>query len=225
MNRCQALFAGHCALLLGIVLTLAACNYNKVKTPGERGGVSREKMENPDFAVVMGAVIGPKCVSCHSTAGGNKGATNLETYAAVRQYVVRVGYRSLETRDMPPAAPLSEREMKLLDRWIQNGAPEKVVEIGSKPEDDIGRGPNNWAKIRDKIFAPKCTACHQAPNAEGGVELTDVKVVRTHILKILGSVIGNGNGGGANMPPAPIPVVTPAERDVMLKWFNLGMPE
>lgn len=201
---------------------VSGCNYNKVKSQPTGSGVRQEKLQNPDFATVMQAVIGPKCNSCHSNASGNKGGANLETYQALRQWATRIRYRALEKGDMPPAG-LPQGDRALLDLWLKNGMPEKVT-IGQKPGGDLSQGPTNWQKISTKIFKDKCVACHQAPRPEAGIDLSDVKEVRRQILAILGSVIGDGVKPGS-MPPAPIPVVTEAEREVLLKWFNLGMPE
>lgn len=206
-----------------LFLTLAACNYNKVKTPGDNTGLRGEKLQNPDFAVVMQAVIGPKCNNCHSNAGGNKGNANLETYQNVRQWATRVRYRAIEAGDMPPGG-LRDADKSLLDRWLKNGAPEKVTGVGQKPGGDLSQGPTNWNKISTKIFADKCIACHQQPSPDGGIDLGDVKEVKKNILKILGSIFGDGVKPGT-MPPPPVPVVSEPERDVLLKWFNLGMPE
>lgn len=210
---------------LGLVcafLILGACNYNKVKSQSETTGLRGEKLQNPDFAAVMQAVIGPKCNNCHSNASGNKGGANLETYQAVRQWAARVRYRAIEAGDMPPGG-LKESDKNLLDRWLKNGMPEKVS-IGQKPGGDLAQGPTNWEKISTKIFADKCIACHQQPAPDAGVDLSDVKEVRKQILRILGSIFGDGIKPGT-MPPPPIPSVTEPEREALLKWFNLGMPE
>lgn len=201
-------------------LMLAACNYNVSKSAGTKAPISQEKMSNPDFAIVMGAVIGPKCVSCHSNAGGNKGSANLETYEAIRKLYIRVGYRSLETRDMPPGNPLSGNEAKLLERWLDNGMPEKVVGIGEKPSQDLEKGLTNWKKIKEKIFAVKCLDCHQPPTPMGAVDLSDIALVRGLSPRIFASIFKDNS-----MPVAPYPVMTPVERRVLLKWFDLGMPE
>lgn len=206
--------------ILALCLFLTACNYNVAKTSGTTNAVPQEKLENPDFATVMNAVIGPKCNGCHSNGGGNRGATNLETYEAVRRLYVRVGYRTLEAKDMPPGRPVSGDQARLLQRWIDNGMPEKVVGIGQKPTQDIDKGPTNWKKIKEKIFDAKCVTCHQPPNPAAGVDLTDVKLVRGDSPRIFDSIFVKGT-----MPIAPYPILTPVERRVVLKWFDLGMPE
>jgi len=207
-------------LIVILLLFLAACNYSKVKTKEDPSGLGgAESTAQPDFKAVQ-SVLGPKCVACHSNDGGNQGGTNLETYPAVRAKLNRVLYRSLESMDMPPRKPLSEREMTLLRNWADSGAPETVIGIGEKPSDNIEAGPTNWAKIKDRIFAAKCTTCHQAPHPEGGLDLTDLAQVRGKSPSIFDRVIVK-----QDMPLAPYPAVTPRERRVMLKWFDAGMPE
>jgi uncharacterized membrane protein len=203
-------------------LLLSACNYNKVKDAASRGGtqIGAELFSQPDFATVMNAVIGPKCVSCHSDSGGNQGGTNLESYSAVRSKLSRVLYRSLETLDMPPRSPLGENEARLLSNWADSGAPETVVGVGEKPDLSLEKGPNNWVKVRDKIFEPKCFACHSGANLDGGLDLSDLAAVRAKAPAIFERVILKGD-----MPVEPLPAVTPPERRVLLKWFDAGLPE
>ncbi|HRO68690.1 MAG TPA: hypothetical protein PL182_14045, partial [Pseudobdellovibrionaceae bacterium] len=67
------------ALSLGAFL---GCNYDIDKTGGLQG-----KLSGPgatmDFNSVYQAVIRPKCATCHSASGGNRGGVNLETYENV----------------------------------------------------------------------------------------------------------------------------------------------
>lgn len=207
-------------VMLAFALTFTACNYNKVKSKeGGSGALGAENIAQPDFKAVQ-SVLGAKCASCHSNMGGNQGGTNLETYQAVRSKLNRVLYRSLETRDMPPRQPLTEREMTLLRNWADSGAPETVIGIGEKPGDNIESGPTNWAKIKDKLFAAKCNTCHQQPKPDAGLDLTDLAQVRGRAPAIFDRVIVK-----QDMPISPYPAVTPRERRVLLKWFDAGMPE
>lgn len=215
-------------LLIVAVMMMAACNYNKVKSGGKDSReFSAEEFETPDYAVINAAVIGPKCVSCHSNAGGNKGGVNLETYSAVRSELNRVAYEALEAKTMPEAGPLSDGLQKLLAAWIDSGAPERVVGIGEKPDKSIEKGPNDWKKMSEKLFQPKCVACHmdrtqlgpdQKP--DGDLDLTNLKEVRDKAKSIFDAVIIQGS-----MPPEGVTAVTPPERRVLLKWFDSGMPE
>lgn len=206
-------------LILFGILTVS-CNYSKIKGSSAKGDLRNlENFSQPDFKAVS-TVIDSKCTGCHSNRGGNAGGVNLENYPAVRAKLNRVLYRSIETRDMPPRKPLTDTEMQLLQNWADSGAPETVIGIGEKPSSDIEKGPNNWAKIKDKIFASKCLMCHRPPDPDGHLDLTDILQVRGKAPEIFDRVIMK-----QDMPIAPIPAVTPRERRVLLKWFDAGMPE
>lgn len=209
-------------LALVILILLAGCNFNRPKGPGD--GKGRPPGQKPDvgpvdFATVQSTVIAPKCASCHSNAGGNAGGANLETYANVKALVDRIQYRSLVKKDMPPVA-LSSAESNVLAAWIEQGAPE-IVEGGSqKPEPDLENEIVNFTLVKDKIFAKRCLACHTGPDADDGVDLSDLPTVRFKANRIFQRIFVT-----KDMPIPPSPGLTPAERRTLLKWFDLGMPE
>lgn len=209
-------------ILAVMVALLSACNYNKVKDAAGRGDgdIDLERLSLPDYATVNSLILGPKCVSCHSSGGGNDGGVNLETYANVRAQINRIIFVTVESREMPPRTPLSERENQLLTNWADAGAPETVVGIGEKPDLSIEKGPNDWAKLNEKFFVPKCVACHSSEQADGGVDLSTLAAVKANAAKVFESVIIKGT-----MPLEPYPAVTPPERRVLLKWFDAGMPQ
>lgn len=207
---------------LGLALLLGACNYNKVKQKEDDKGRKRfDKSIPPDFNLVFGAVIGPKCATCHSNKGGNVDGVNLETYENVRAKLNRVLVRSLETPDKPmPPRPqfLTEDEKDMLEAWDKLGAP-KDGEAIQKPGEE-GRGPANWQTVRDKIFAPKCFDCHNQNKPDKDLDLTKIEQVREKFHLVLDRVVRLNN-----MPLEPYPAVTSAEKKLLLRWFELGMPE
>ena len=207
-------------LLIAFVFFLTACNYNRTKMK-DAGSDARglQSGEPVDFKSVQ-SVLRARCVSCHSNAGGNLGGTNLETYASVRAKLNRVLYRSTEMKDMPPRRPLNDLEQALLKEWADAGAPESVIGIGEKPGDNIESGPTNWSKIKDRLFASKCSVCHRGANAEAGLDLTELNQVRAKAPAIFDRIIVK-----QDMPLTPYPAVTPKERRTLLKWFDAGMPE
>ncbi len=209
------------SVLALITLIASGCNYNKLhgEQAGGRGGPQITSLDEVDFRVVQAQVIGPKCLSCHATATGNQGGTNLEGLQAVRSLLSRVSYRSLERRDMPPAG-LGERETAILRTWIENGAPETIQVSSEKPDPTLEQGPNDWPKIRDRIFTAKCLDCHSGKEPHGGLDITTLEATRAKAAAIFDRVIVR-----SDMPIAPYPMLTPRERRVLLKWFDLGMPE
>jgi uncharacterized membrane protein len=205
---------------IAFLIFLTGCNYNRVKSKETGSGARGLESGAPlDYKAVQN-LMRARCVSCHSNVGGNQGGTNLETYPAVRSKLNRVLYRSTEALDMPPKRPLNEREQSLLKEWADSGAPETIIGIGEKPGDNIESGPTNWTKIKDRLFAAKCSVCHRGETAEAGLDLTDLSQVRNKAPAIFDRVIVK-----QDMPIAPYPAVTPKERRTLLKWFDAGMPE
>ncbi len=107
---------------------LFGCGYENTALPGgvnpregSSGGLPIGTVT--DFATVKVQVFEPYCLSCHSTAGGNRGGVNLESYASVAQVLSRI-QSAVVSGVMPPRSPLPEDRKALLLAWIQSGAPE-----------------------------------------------------------------------------------------------------
>lgn len=206
--------------ILASFFFVVGCNYNKLHEENSSNArTGAQSLENVDFAVVERTVIGPKCLSCHATATGNQGGTNLEGLKNVRALLSRVTYRSLERRDMPPNG-LSERDAAILRAWVEQGAPEKVIGPQELADTTLEQGPNDWAKIRDRVFLVKCLDCHSGKEPQGDLDLTTLGSARANAAAIFDRVIVK-----SDMPIAPYPMLSPRERRVLLKWFDLGMPE
>lgn len=86
-------------------------------------------VEQIDFAAVTKYVLQTNCTKCHSDKGGNKGKVNLETYSNVFKNMDAVNDEII-AGEMPPAPPkgipLTDEQVKLILKWIELGAPEKV---------------------------------------------------------------------------------------------------
>lgn len=206
--------------VLALALLSAACNYNHMKNPGGKKDIDSGSFSAPDYLTVQTILLGPKCLNCHSSGGGNKGGANFETYANVRAQLSQIANRTLEVKDMPPKEKLSEAELQILRNWLDVGAPEQKVAEGEKPDPTLERPPINWQKVSQKIFSGKCFACHAEPAPQAGLDLTSHKVVKEKAQLIFKRVIID-----QDMPIAPYPALSPRERRVLLKWFDLGMPE
>lgn len=198
---------------------MLGCNYNHIKKTPD-GSISEKNVETPDFKAVQSGIFESKCLSCHSNSGGNKGQLNMESYQRIKAARVRIGYRTLEAQDMPPDRPLAPKQLEMLRNWLEAGAPETISGPSEKPDPELEKGLINWVKIRDKIFTPKCLDCHSSPEPQGGLDLTKLAEVRGRSPMIFDRVIIK-----QDMPLSPYPAATPRERRVLLKWFDLGMPE
>lgn len=217
--------------LLLALITLAGCNYSRMKDEN-RPNLNSQSLRNLgplDFQTIQANVLGPRCYGCHLPETGNKGNSNLATYNDVRAQLGRVAFRSLEAKDMPPAHPLNPDEMALLTAWMDAGAPEIAMGNSGTSDRALEQGPTDFRKISKGVFANKCLSCHQpkfndqgavAVKAAGDLDLTDFAQVKANATKIFDRVIVK-----QDMPVQPLPGLSPKERRVLLKWFELGMPQ
>ena len=75
-----------------------------------------------DFAYIREKIFEPRCFKCHSEKGGNRDDINLETYENVKPIVQNI-LASVKDNSMPrKAAPLSDSDKALLEKWIAEGA-------------------------------------------------------------------------------------------------------
>lgn len=77
------------------------------------------------FSLVMNKIILPKCATCHSEAGGNRGRLNLESYSNVTDEIEDI-LEEVELGFMPPAPrpSLSQVEQDVLKIWFRNNMPQ-----------------------------------------------------------------------------------------------------
>ncbi|MEM1249026.1 MAG: hypothetical protein AAGA81_20070 [Acidobacteriota bacterium] len=97
--------------------------------------------ENVTYAGEVAQVLHENCVSCHRT--GDIAPMSLTSYDEARPWAKSI-LRAVQNGDMPPwhATPehgkfkndrrLSERELAILDRWVQQGAP--AGDLAAAPE-------------------------------------------------------------------------------------------
>lgn len=110
------------------LLIFVGCNYNQQK----KSDIVPEGFRQIEFTTgselsyqqINDHVIAPKCLECHSNAGGNKGRLNLENYRNV--FANKEGIReSILDKSMPKdRPPLNEYEIRLVVAWIESGASE-----------------------------------------------------------------------------------------------------
>ncbi len=208
-------------ILIGFFFMIfISCNYNHLKTATAGNGPNGfNKLEGLDYEKARNAVIAPRCLGCHAAVTGNKGGVNLESYSNIRKLLTRVTFRTLEKQDMPPKGSLTMDEFNYLKTWIDQGAPEFALQTNSETT-DIQNGVTDWKKIREHVLGPKCVDCHQQPNPLGNFDATSVTEVRNNADLIFSRVIIK-----QDMPVSPYPALSPAERKVLLFWFDMGMPE
>jgi uncharacterized membrane protein len=180
-------------LILLAALMTAGCNSYKSKLqPQEDSNVIPAAI---DYAFVKAKVFQPKCVRCHSSAGGNKGDVNMETYENVIANLADIENDTLVEKSMPPrraGGPLGEYEQNILKLWIDAGAPKEaasdpVPTPAPTPNSETSPAPTpeptpvqnpvivepTWDSIYTHILEPKCVKCHQEGEKAEEYPLTD----------------------------------------------------
>lgn len=173
------------ALLVVIALPLAAC-------PGfgdrELESALRGGSGDPDCAQVL-AVMEARCNSCHGvpTAGGAPDYLRLDTFEdvdGVLGLVNQSGRVVARTQDgtMPPGVTMDREELRLLERWHEDGAPfdacmsvapsaDAGVDAGTDAAttadvaEDSTRTSNASLEAVDTIFRTSCAPHHYGATA------------------------------------------------------------
>jgi uncharacterized membrane protein len=65
-------------------------------------------------------ILTPRCLKCHSDAGGNQGSLNLESYDQVSRHLESIKNRTIIDNSMPPKMPLTANEKVVLQNWINS---------------------------------------------------------------------------------------------------------
>lgn len=231
---------GECAVKTSVVAlaigasvwgsVLVSCDYKAQKSGMGDGDVPIEAADfhEPDFNVIMTKVIKPRCLECHSAAGGNKGGLNFESYEVV--YRSRhVSKSSIEINSMPQnRAPLSPDQKRLFLTWLQDGAPEKrgVKPISNPipPNQDL---PLNYATVSKLVIADKCLTCHSAANPKGKCPSSPNPEEKVK-LESYADVLKNVSCIGKDVEEGSMPKrdsLSEWQKDLILGWLAIGAPE
>jgi uncharacterized membrane protein len=150
--------------LIGLLSMATACNSYVAK---DSGGPLVVGGESPDFSTIQTNILQPKCVACHSTAGGNAGGINVENYANVIHSIDQIQDSLTVKQTMPPGQPLPGGLQTLFTTWVRNGAPEHTAGGGESPGPQPNPSPtpsedlqSTFSSISKNILEPKCVMCH-----------------------------------------------------------------
>lgn len=123
------LFAFLCTLAFFVAI---GCSKDDGDDPIEEPMEEEEEETNEDDCVTEGMVyngeiktiINTNCAtsSCHA---GNNSLPSFTNYANVIAQKDRIEVRALDVQTMPPAGPLADCDMKKLQAWLDDGAPEE----------------------------------------------------------------------------------------------------
>lgn len=124
------LLAFACSLAFFVAI---GCSNDDGTDPVEEEPVEEEDPTNNDDDCIttdmtyngeIKTLINTSCAtaSCHA---GNNNLPSLATYQDVVALKGRVEARALDAQTMPPAGPLADCDMKKLQAWLNDGAPEE----------------------------------------------------------------------------------------------------
>jgi mono/diheme cytochrome c family protein len=206
-----------------LLLSLSGCGFYQSKIPIEKNATPSNVALKVSYAMVHNAVFAPRCVSCHGTSGG----VNLETYSNVKVHLSAIERTALLDKTMPKVGALASSEISLLTAWIQTGAPEYVTsstipEGVPTPSPTSGVSPLpipseklTYALMREKVFAPRCIACH---GNSGGINLESYSMIKENLNWILIATLVEHT-----MPKNGS--LTPNESELLTLWVKAGAPE
>ncbi len=222
-------------LFILILFTFQSCGFRHLKdgSDGENVEVSAqsELTTSVYYATIEKKILAPKCLSCHSDAGGNLGGVNLETYEEALKHIGAIKQKSLIEKSMPPKNPLNNSEKNLLGSWISSGAPfDETNQMPSTNQNTTNKITVTWSKIRNKIIENHCIQCHSPPilnpttdtvsTMEAGLDLTKFEVVKDKSDLIFKRIVISND-----MPLRPYPPLSNYEKKLITEWMISGMPD
>jgi uncharacterized membrane protein len=204
---------------------LSSCAFDHAKDGGEEaaksgGAINAVNGRAVSYKEVFGAVIAPRCVSCHNP-GKSEGGVVLVTFEQNNSAAARIDKSVFVDKSMPKGSSLSEQEAQLLRAWLDQGAT-KEGRSGTSGSKQLQRVA--WATVRDEIFAKKCFECHSQPRPEKNLDLMSVGEARANVAKIFDRAVITQNEA-LIMPLAPVERLTIEEKQILATWIAQGMPE
>ena len=133
------------ALLIASVSMITACSpkashkypteLGKPVDSGKNGDVinpetGERKLSIPSFNQVYKAVLEPRCSKCH---GEGDEIVDIGDYNQVKALSAKIYNSTMVTRKMPMKSPLTEAQFGLLKLWLDNGLPQKQIDVIVEP--------------------------------------------------------------------------------------------
>lgn len=114
------------SLLALVVFGFAGCgkdNDSPAPEPPPPGG-NDVTVDNVTYANFVGSLLQSKCSSCHTGSGAGTSHWVFAGYNSVRDNLARINDAVIVRKIMPQNGSLSNRELELLEAWIDKGAPQ-----------------------------------------------------------------------------------------------------
>ncbi len=205
-----------------------ACDYSTVKSSQGGAPSASNGLSTLDFQSVKQQIFIPYCLSCHSS---------FQTYAGVKAQLAAIRDAVATSRMPKNQAPLSAADRDFLFNWIDAGAPEVSTGAGAGTPPVVGGdggnnpqppGGNNPSKPADsdltyqfvkiQVLDMACLTCHSAAGGnKGRVNLETYFNVQQNAEEIYETVSRD------EMPLRT--KLTPLQKEILLRWIDLGMPQ
>ena len=226
-----------------LTLIFVSCNYS---IPNIQNGVSGNQVLNavpigsiPSYQTVATAIFTPKCLSCHSSGGGNAGGVNLETYASVTSHLAAVS-SSITSGSMPKnSAPLTAREKEILLSWIDAGGPLNAIypSVSSTPvviatpppitpptttSTEVMPNVNmiDYKMVSARVLGLRCISCHSNSGGNrAGINLETYESLFNERSGIKSTITSGSMPQPTNRPLSAI------QKQIILAWLSKGAPE
>ncbi len=227
---------------------MGGCNYSapNVANQSTSGNATIEKLPTgtiPGYQTIATGIISPKCLGCHSSAGGNAAGINLETYSNVRLRLALIS--SAVTSDSMPIriSPLTSKEKEVFLAWIDAGGPINSMTVATGPTTPVMVPPADpipgplpiptplpkpipapnkidYKLVNTQVIGPRCLSCHSDSGGNSaGINLETYESVFNERNGIK-SVISSGS-----MPLPRNRPLTDTQKQTILTWLNKGSPE
>lgn len=212
----------------------AGCNYSSNKTPlnfqqGKSGLESIPAGTIVSYSVIHTSIMQPKCIECHSSAGGDAGGINLENYENVAANLGIIK-GEVASDSMPKnRGKLTAKQKELLFTWIDAGAPVNGgVITGTNPSTPTTPIPPtppevefiSYEMVNVKVIQPRCLGCH---SEEGGNRGEVNLETYENVVALAGTIETEIKSG--SMPRPRNKPLTPEQKELILKWIANGAPK
>lgn len=177
-------------LILAIVLSVAACNYRKMKNEGDNLPFENLDCTPVSFAKVATEVFGTgpsnpgRCLGCHNS-GFDISGMGIVVDDYPQAFAARNSINNaIQSGSMPKGAPLNGALKKMVLTWVQQGAPERDEQAILDPRcppaqanpdpvvppvdpiDDPVIPPAltltpDFESLNVEVFSKRCNSCHR----------------------------------------------------------------
>lgn len=227
-----------CLLFLGL-LSWSSCKHD-IPQPavpvdtGNGGGIVTNPCDSDSvyFNLQILPFLVANCAmsGCHDVASHKDGVILTSYLSLINSGIVNPGNPGssvlvdvITTSDpndvmpQPPAAPLSNQQIQLIQTWITQGA----LDLNCDPPCDTLNF--TWSGTIRPLIQLKCKGCHQGANPGGGVNLSNYAGVSGSAFD--GSLLGSvEHASGWSAMPKNAASLPDCEIIQIRKWVNAGAP-